>query len=528
MSERGRVISIFAVVGVVAAGGGYYFFKVYQPAQAKKAAQAEITAWEARWQAARDCLMGPKPASSKTSEALAVREMLPDPWQRNTCTAMISKLTRGDAPDTGFVAIEAAWTDLDKAAAKAASAFATHVSAPVLDKDPLPAALDNLDAARAKLRASADLPAATGGGATLPAATTIPLPDVTGLDLEASQEGLNGAVPSAHGFVMFGKTAKGPVQIGLVAGGAPHVDRVTSADLRSIPDSSWGATAGSNAVNVGAFDGSGAMPAPATLAMPEAHDITVAAVGGTMADGVVVYGSSNLVQVAHARQAAVTADAPLRITSAITGTDADGRVALAWIDTNREQHARIVKPGGDEPEVNLAKLLPPLPRGAFGPGLGQPCLSKDRAWMMMAGGGPLFGFGGGREVVKHDTATDPSLGGYYTLLGCAPEGVMFRLGDGSPSYLLCDDSCATAQVPGAPDMSSVGVVNGKLVAAAMHGGVIAVYHQAGGLPTFYGLPEAMRLVHVREWPLLALTDGKVIDVLARGATGYVIVRVPAK
>ena len=37
----------------------------------------------------------------------------------------------------------------------------------------------------------------------------------------------------------------------------------------------------------------------------------------------------------------------------------------------------------------------------------------------------------------------------------------------------------------------------------------------------------MRLVHVREWPLLALTDGKVIDVLARGANGYVIVRVPA-
>lgn len=526
MSERGRVISIFAAVGVIAAGGGYYFFKVYQPAQAKKAAQDEITAWEARWQAARDCLMGPKPASSKTSEALAVREMLPDPWQRSTCTPLISKLTRGDAPDTGYAAIEGAWTDLDKAAAKAASAFAIHVSAPVLDKDPLPAALDNLDAARAKLRSSAGLPPSAGGGATLPAATSVPLADVTSLDLETTEEGLSGAVPSAHGFVMFGKTAKGPVQIGLVAGATPHVDRVTQADLRAIPDSSWGATAGSNAVNVGAFDATGAMPAPAALAMPEASGITVAAVGGTMADGVVVYGSSNLVQVAHARQAAVTADSPLRITNAITGTDGDGRIALAWVDTNREQHARIVKPGGDEPETNLAKLLPDPPKGTFGPGLGQPCLAKDRAWMMMAGG-PLFGFGGGREVVKHDSATEPSLGGYATLLGCTGAGVMFRLGDGTPSYLLCDDTCATAKVPGAPDMSSVGVVNGKLVALAMHGGVIAVYHQAGGPPTFYGLPEAMRLVHVREWPLLALTDGKVIDVVARGAAGYFIVRVPA-
>jgi hypothetical protein len=104
---------------------------------------------------------------------------------------------------------------------------------------------------------------------------------------------------------------------------------------------------------------------------------------------------------------------------------------------------------------------------------------------------------------------------------------MFRLGEGSPQYLLCDDACATAQVSGAPDMSSIAVVGGKLVALAMHGGVIAVYKQAGGPPTFYGLPEAMRLVHAREWPMIGLTDGKVIDVVARGATGYFIVRVPA-
>jgi hypothetical protein len=530
MSERGRVFLIFAAVGLVAAGGGYYFFEVYQPSQARKAAQDEVTAWEARWKAARDCLMGPKPASSKTSEALAVREMLPDPWQRSTCTPLISKLTRGDAPDTGIAAIEAAWTDLDKAAAKAAGAFATHVSAPVLDRDPLPAALDNLDAARAKLRAAAHLPPATGGGSPLPAATILALADgkepLVGLDLETTTQGTFGAIPSAHGFVMFGKTAKGAVQIDLIAGGAPHVDRVTQADLRSIPDSGWGATAGSDGVNVGAFDPTGAMPAPASLALPVEDNIAVAAVGGTMADGVVVFGGRSRVAVAHARQAAVTADAPVRILSALAGTDGDGRVALAWIDTSREQHARIVKPGGDEPEVNLAKLLPDPPKGMLGPGLGQPCLSKDRAWMMMSGG-PLFGFGGGREVVKHDTATVPSLGGFITMLGCANEGVMFRLGDGAPSYLLCDDTCATGQIPGAPDMSSVGVVGGKLVALAMHGGVLAVYHQAGGAPTFYGLPEAMRLVHVREWPMMALTDGKVLDVLARGAEGYFIVRVPA-
>ncbi|HEX7703499.1 MAG TPA: hypothetical protein VF403_22320, partial [Kofleriaceae bacterium] len=69
-------------MALLAGGGGYYFFKIYSPAQTKKSAQAEIDRWEARWKSARDCLLGPTPGSSKTSEALAIREMNPDPWNR--------------------------------------------------------------------------------------------------------------------------------------------------------------------------------------------------------------------------------------------------------------------------------------------------------------------------------------------------------------------------------------------------------------------------------------------------------------
>ena len=75
--------------------------------------------------------------------------------------------------------------------------------------------------------------------------------------------------------------------------------------------------------------------------------------------------------------------------------------------------------------------------------------------------------------------------------------------------------------------SSVAVVGGKLVAIGMHGGVLGVWRETGGAPTFYGLPEPLRLVRVREWPLMALTDGKSIDVLAHGASGYYVIRVPA-
>lgn len=530
MSERGRVALIFAVVGAAAAGGGYYFFKIYQPAQAKQAAQDEITAWETRWTAARACLMGPKPASSKTSEALAVREMLPDPWQRDSCTGLIATLTRGPAPDTGYAAIETAWTDLDKAAARAAGAFATHISAPVLEKDPLPGALDALDAARLKLRASADLPADKASGAALPAANVLTLADgkdpITSLEIETEEVGF-GAEPSAHGFVVFGKTAQHDVQVDLVAGAAPHVARVAQAELRSIPDASWGATAEAGAIEVGAFDGNGDMPAPTKLPLPDAQNLTVAAAGGSLADGVVVYGGRSLVAVAHARASAVTGDEPARMLAAVTGTDGDGRVALAFLDTNREIHARIVKPGGDEPDVNLSKLLPSPPKGKFGPSVGMPpCLANDRAWLPLTGGGTIFGFGGTRPAVHQDLEHRPELGGPVSIIACTGDGVLLRAEASPPTYMLCDDNCTTTKAAGAPDMSAVTLVDHELVAVATHGGVLAVWRD--GTPRFYGLPEPMRLVHQREWPLVALTDGKSLEVVARGASGYAVIRVPAR
>ena len=110
-SERGRIVGIFAAVALVAGGAGFYFFKVYQPQEQRAAAKDEVVAWEQRWKAARDCLLGPAPGSSKTSEALAIRELSPDPWNRGSCTPLISKLSRGDAPDTGLAPVERAWVE---------------------------------------------------------------------------------------------------------------------------------------------------------------------------------------------------------------------------------------------------------------------------------------------------------------------------------------------------------------------------------------------------------------------------------
>src|SRR5688572_1894060 len=106
MAERGRIVLIFAAIGLAGAGAGFYYFKVYEPAQQLKNAQDEIASWEKRYQEARGCLLGKSPGSAKTSEALAIREMAPDPWDRGKCTPLVSKLSRGLSNDTGIVAIE--------------------------------------------------------------------------------------------------------------------------------------------------------------------------------------------------------------------------------------------------------------------------------------------------------------------------------------------------------------------------------------------------------------------------------------
>jgi hypothetical protein len=321
MSDRGRVLLIFGAVALVAGGAGFYFFKVYQPAEAMKEARAEIEGWETRYQEARACLLGAKPLSTKTSEALAIREMAPDPWDRNKCTPLVSKLSRGLSNETGVDEVEAAWTELDKSAQAAAVAYAKHVaSITTKGEDPLPSALDALDAARAKLRAVAELPKDQVVGAALAPLQLVPVADGKEPVIELFME----TVPSAHGLVTFGKTASRQVQIMLAGGAAPKVMRLGGGSIRAVPDLSWGATPGmltvrgkgkaqdtTGEVKAGAMDAEGAMATPSALALtvpipPPAVEgggesslqpgdaygsIMLAAVAGSLAEGVVVYGA---------------------------------------------------------------------------------------------------------------------------------------------------------------------------------------------------------------------------------------------
>ena len=504
MTERGRIVAIFASVGVIAGGAGYYFFGVYRPAQVKKDAQAEVAAWETRWQAARACLLGGAPASSRTSEALAVHEMSPDPWDRGSCTPLVGKLNRGSAPSTGLPDVERAWNAIDHAATHAASAYALHVSTHPTD-DPLPAALDQLDAARAALRTAAGMPAETTNGKPLPAASLVPITlggtQLAGLELTN--------VPSAHGLVAFGTLGEdAAAEVMFRPGQAPAVVRVQPGMLRSLPDGSWAAVPSGDAVSAGAVDDKGQLATPSSLALP---DPAVAGVIGTLAHGAVIYGDEGKLAIAHAEAGKLTAT-PMPIDAALVQTDLDGRALVAW--TAKGAHfAQLLGPAGDEPPIALADA----PDEAS-------CLSADRGWIL-SDGARILAVAGGKVALRYPEATTgENLG---SLAGCTPDGAVVRSADDPKQVLVCDTSCRNVAMPsGAPEDATLAIVAGKPVAIAANAQVVGVW-RTGAAPTYYALPEAATPLPQRTVPQLALTDGKVIDVVAHVAKGYALIRLPA-
>ncbi len=537
MSDRGRVVLIFGVVALIAGGAGFYFFKIYQPQQQLEGARAEIATWEARYQDARACLLGKSPGSTRTSEALAIREMAPDPWDRGKCTPLVSKLSRGVANDTGVEAVEAAWGDVDKTAQAAALAFAKHVgSSTTQTEDPLPAALDALDAARARLRTAAKLPAITQTGTPLSPAQIVHLVDgadpVTDLTIDA--------VPSAHGLVVFGRTDNHGVQITLPTGGTPTVTRVGPGSIRGVPDASWGASAGrlvargkgktqdsTGTLAVGAMNDEGAIATPVSLTVTapvfahgnafddvdvepgeEVGSIMLAAVSGTLADGALVYGAYQTLVVAHAKAGAVTPDSPIAIDVATTSTDVDGRVAIVRTASDKSNRALVLEPARQD-----AFELPASFAGA-------PCMTADRVWVM-ANAPEVFSFGGGRPLARVPVA------GFSGLQGCTSDAAIVRRRNQPREVEICSDVCRKVNVPsGAPESAAVTAVGGKLRAIAAHGGVLGVWSEDKP-PVFYALPAQAHPVLAHGWPAMAMTDGKVIDVIARDATSFVVIRVPA-
>ena len=504
---RMKVILLFAGVVALGAGGIIYFLKVHEPKQRLADAQTEIEAWDSRWIATRDCLLGATPGSSKLSEALAIRELSPDPWERKTCTQLISRLSRGEATDTRMPAVEEAWRVLDKAAGRVAVSFVSHVD-PGGDQmrkkpDPLPVALDELEAAYVALRKSAELAPLPppANKQPLPAATLVPvqLGDKRVLSVHEPY------ITSRAGLLAFGTVEGSEVQLQLVAGKPPVVTGVGAATQRAIPDGTWGARAMPDAVEVGQLDDKGQLGTPAAkLDLPGATQVI--AVVGAWADGVVVYGAGNQLVVARCKSGTCAPSKPFLVRSMAFATDAaSGLTQIVWVGDKKMTGLRLDPAKLEtEPQDLETDGFPKLM-----------CLTADSAWVhyMVEGESRMM-------ELKGDTHADVGDDDEHGLVGCSPGGAVMYRNYEEPKYLRCaQGECQPASPKSQRDKVPVAVVPSGLVGVETRGAVLAV--RKGGPTDFYAVPNGFV-------PIVAMTDGNQLDVLGWHADGLAIARVSAR
>ena len=116
MSPRRNRSVVMMAIGVIAVVGLVLLVFVYRPHQVHGAAQAEVEAWEARWLAARSCLVGDKPEASSVGQAFAIREMQ-QVSDVKKCKPLM-KLWRATNADSGIDDVELAWQRMSVAIQK--------------------------------------------------------------------------------------------------------------------------------------------------------------------------------------------------------------------------------------------------------------------------------------------------------------------------------------------------------------------------------------------------------------------------
>ena len=484
-SERRVAFGVFAIVAILVGGGAFYFFGVVRAKQEKGGARDEALAWEKRWLEARTCLVGETPLASKPGQALAIREMGAEPATR--CTPLMGKLSRGEAPATAFADVEAAWTEIDKAASKLGTAYGRHVSGTPGTHDPLPEALDAFEDRRAALRAAVDLPPAEPLGPPLPAAEMIALTDggdpVTKLD---------DITPSAHGGLGYGNTKSHEVQVVLTAGGAPQIARVGFGEIRSTAELGFAAVAGVDGIRLGAVDREGAMTDGQTLDLP--GKVGVLFVVGNAKQGAVLYGVGDKMLLARADGGPFTPGKEMAVASVMANVDpVTNRAAAVWTDPKGDVHGVIA--GGAVVDLGKSGDAAAI------------CLTNDRAYAMTRGALVAF---------TTDKALPSQLVSTYRLVGCSPSAAVLGVDGSRGNFQTCGDTCRAVELGSSPNARPIAAKN-KVYAAAAHSGVVEVLRE-GGKPIFYA--TGLDSIHS------AMTDGKVMDLVGQTSTGYAIARLP--
>jgi hypothetical protein len=207
-SNKGLLLVVGGGI-VLAVGFAALYFLVLAPRAEKKHAQEEVSAWAKRWDAARDCLVGPDPRSSDGHEAVLLREALATGDvvdELRECAEEVRVLRRAAGYNAG-AEIEAAWTELEKAIDRIVEAHALRTaktpdrSAPEL-RVMLGQAVAAVDLSYARMRERADMGADHPDGHPLPTLSAgRVVADAKGTPIAPTDVGVSGNVVWAIGTV---------------------------------------------------------------------------------------------------------------------------------------------------------------------------------------------------------------------------------------------------------------------------------------------------------------------------------------
>ena len=398
------MISIFAVVGLVA---GWRRLSTSSrstsPRRCMRDAQDEITGWEARWTAARACLLGATPGVVEDQRGARdprddARSVGPRRLHAAASASCRAAKARHRAPRRRGRVGRASSTPRPRRrrvrdARRGGSRQPTSI--------PLPAALDALDAARGKLRAAAGLPADDRTPTRpLPVVEVVPLDDGT----EPVTEVVLGRAqtrwpPSAHGARVRSATPRRMQSSSARLGGAPKVARIAPRSVRAVPDVELGGDGrrlhrrraslrssrpgdrpADSVVQAGSINAEGAMSDAGDPdhqpRKPDSSDalVVAAALGGARR----CRRGRLAAATARSRSPSCKGAAPaiLRVDDE-SGFDVRGhrRPAVVVWRADSHEHAQLIKPG------SLGRGRSTIPP----PGSARRVFSRDRAWLHTEG-----------------------------------------------------------------------------------------------------------------------------------------------
>jgi len=529
-----RLLLTILVIGAVIGGGVYYVLRTRAPGRNYDAARAEIERWEERANKMRTCLLGTTPASAIAAEALAIRELTNNSPEFKKCTASISELSRGDAPDTGIKDVEDEWKSLTKAITGLASAFARvlvtggnkHAAI-----DDLGEALDTLDVANANLRQAAQLDPEPSGKAkpSLAKAEVI----VVGTSKRAKLSAW--LRPSAGGMVALVEAAGRPQQQLVLVPGQPPKRVPFKGDVRpSVTDTTWAVQAGDGQLAYGKLMADGSIDAPiakptgAAKAVPHILFTLGSAAGGAVAYIPDAARATPQVALARLLTDVFEAGTLFEAEDYAFAVDPPQRGLLAW-SAKGELHGALVTPPSPAPPPAAGsgsaapappRTLPAVRIVALGAGhTGLSCLTKTHGWMAS-----------GERFIAFDatSASSVELPG-HELIGCDETSVLLR--EAGHRYTVCTlglprpiptnpevaptPECRVVELTaGADAMPALSA--GKVIAVATRQRVLAVWREQADA-TYFVMPQAFK-------PRLVQATEKLLDVLGETDEGLAVVR----